>query len=307
MNRVCLQINLSPFDRPMAKALLPLQINTFGSSISKIFLTYDRNPRKIRGRWAKEGEKFLKELQNFQENDHRIEILDVDYNQKAKTEIYEFFSQGRKIPIYDFRGAPIYPYLYGLFHASAEYVLHLDSDMFLGGSGKQWIEDSIDLFERIPNIFALNPLPGPPHPQKKLIKNNPAIRTDIGERYYSYDTLSTRLFFSRKADWRGFLSKPTIPSLPRILYALWKGYPPFLPLEELISKNMKKRGLIRIDFSRDPYFFTLHPLHRSEQFLQDILKIWEKVQEGPYPQDQLGYYNFTESFWDWGKKIKTKK
>lgn len=119
--------------------------------------------------------------------------------------------------------------------------------------------------------------------------------------------MSTRLFFSRKADWRGFLSKPTIPSLPRILYALWKGYPPFLPLEELISKNMKKRGLIRIDFSRDPYFFTLHPLHRSEQFLQDILKIWEKVQEGPYPQDQLGYYNFTESFWDWGKKIKTKK
>lgn len=302
MKNVSFQINLSPFDYKLSKSLLPLQIEAFGDTLDEILLVLDLNPEKVTNDVKKDADSMVSFLSGLSNHDARIRVANVDYDNKKKSKIAQYFFNKDSMPLYDFRGAPIYPYYYGLYESKNDFVFHIDSDMFFGGKADNWIDIGIQFLES--GVFSCTPLAGPPSADGGLVNQK---YEKIGANIYMFDSFSTRIFFMDKRMLKGKL-KLQPPQMIRRAYALYKNYPPYQTVEETIGLLMQQQKYKRLDFlGRSKGFWSLHPSFRSNKLYEEVENIWDKVQNGPYPEDQLGYYNFTKSFWDWGNIEKSKK
>jgi hypothetical protein len=296
-----LQINLAPNDFPHAKYILPHQISSLIDQVDEVVLILDTHRSK--GRFGVNWEENLsniKQLINEQLVSHeKIRITQVDYSPETVKMVARFFFGKNSIPKKDYRGGPFYAYFFGLYDCQSNYVLHLDSDIFLGGASQVWIATALDLFDKNKNLLICSPLPGPPHPDHILIGQPGAVK--LAEDYhFRFASMSTRIFMISKFFFQNNKLKLTSLTLKNKIKAIAKGNQTYDLPEHIISAYMHKNKLYRIDFLGEmPGLWSLHPPYRTEDFYKQLPNIIQQIKLNNLPKLQYGYYDIVDGFCDW--------
>jgi hypothetical protein len=301
MQNVTLQINLAPGDYYHAVYLLNHHIQVFESQTDEILLTFDFNPARLRDAQKAERDSVLLYdlIASLQKRHTSLVLRDVDYNMPVVSDILGHFFTNRA-QLYDFRGAPIYAYLYGLHSAKNDLVFHIDSDMFFGGFSATWIREAIELLHADNGIMTVSPLPGPPHPDRILLGQDEHSAYNDMAYAFKFSSMSTRVFFMDRRLLAHALRSGQ-PPLRRRLFALYERFPQSDTLERIISASMKSSRKYRVDFlGAGRGLYSLHPLYRSEAFYHSIPDALRRLKDGDIPEDQLGHFNISDSFLDWG-------
>ncbi len=301
MQNVTLQINLAPGDYYHAVHLLDHHIEVFECQTDEILLTFDFNPTRLRDvqKAERESASLRGLIASLQKQHPSVVLREVDYNMPVVSAVLGHFFTNRA-QLYDFRGAPIYAYLFGLCSAKNDLVLHIDSDMFFGGFSAVWIRDAIDLLQADSEIMAVSPLSGPPHPDRILLgQDEYSAYNDIAYAFkFSY--MNTRVFFMDRRLLAQKLRSTKAPLKDR-LFALYEGFPQSDTLERNISAFMRSSRKFRVDFlGTGRGLYSLHPLYRSQAFYNSIPDALRRLKGDDIPDDQLGHFNISDSFLDWG-------
>ncbi|MBC5773722.1 hypothetical protein H8S95_06580 [Pontibacter sp. KCTC 32443] len=292
---ISLQINLSPTDYPLCKQLLRKQISYFYEDVEEIILTVETKKSK--------GKKFG---ENFKANCHKlaqllaelvltypkIRIAPVDYSPEIKKAVSKrFFKNTDAIPDKDYRGGPFYSYFFGLYSCKSRYVIHMDSDMFIGGKATQWIHGALKHLQQ-QSVMFVNPLPGPPNSNFHL--KQPYHSRQNRYTYY-FKTVTTRFYLTDldRLTSEQLSIRLINPSLRRIAKGIMQRNFWELP-EKLFSDLLKKKGYYRVCYwgeNDQNGCFTLHPLIKPESFITNIPKFFELIDKNDFPESQRGWYN----------------
>ncbi|MHB8206936.1 hypothetical protein [Mucilaginibacter sp.] len=309
MNKVSLQINVAPGDFLYARHILKHQLKILAPQVDEIILIVETKASKGRfsANWAAYRDQLTDFLTKDIQNEFNVRIVWVDYGQSAKAAVGSYFFGHQDVPEKDFRGGPYYAYFYGLFMASNDLVLHLDSDMFLGGGSQTWVSEATDFFKNDPSCFIVSPLPGPPHPDDILIHQD--IKLKIAPYTYALNGMSTRIFMMDKAKFRTNKLRLRKPELRSQVNAIVRGNPNADLPENILSGYIKKHQLNRIDFlGAGNGLWSLHPPYRTRSFLDDLPAIITKIELGNLPDNQRGVYDIIDEVCDWSEaRFKLKK
>lgn len=304
---VSLQVNLHPLDAPHVAHTLPHHIRVFGPQVGQVVLTVDLHRSQGSRYRTDDYAQKLKSLQGTLDRiaaaDSKVKIVEVDYEQEAMRRVAKDVLGQDFIPKKAHNGSPFYAYLFGLHAATGNHVIHLDSDMLLGGGSQTWVGEALEKLERDPSILACNPLAGPPAGDGSL-RSQSAQRLDAPYPAYSFPSVSTRIFLLDKrpilsGKWRIPLLQPSFSAR---MQAFINHTPPCLALEDSLSAMMVAHGLSRIDFlGRSPGLWTLHPVYRSPSFYRELPRLIERIEAGDIPDEQRGYHDLNDSMFDWSE------
>ena len=172
-----------------------------------------------------------------------------------------YFPAAPAYPEKAFDGGPFHAYFYGLMKAEAAYVVHMDSDMLFGGGSQTWLDEAIRWLQTTPQALFAGPLPGPPTRDGNLPdvhRSLPGVlaigapeRLAAAYPAYRFKSVSTRIFvldcvrFESAANPRELIP----PGIKGRLRARLFGQSPLsMPAEEILTWNMMRNGLRRVDF-----------------------------------------------------------
>ena len=290
-----LQINLAPPDLQIAAHLTPHQIEAFQDQVSEIVLTVETRPGRgyFAAGWNENVQPLHDLLKEFCRSYPKCRVVEIDYTQRARQDVANNFFGGIIPPLKDFRGGPLYSYFYGMFRTSTDYILHLDSDMFIGGHHPNWIKEAIRILESRDDVLACSPVPGPPtrdgHLRFAAMKENPDARI------YEFDNFSTRVFF---VDRRKFASLPIRlgrPDFKGCLTSIIDGNPLAELPETAITRLMQHNKLKRVDFGE---IWSLHPLYKGRKFISQLPVLIQRIKNEDVPESQRGFYDIVDDFFD---------
>lgn len=303
---VTLQISVAPTDLPHATHILPHQLRSWSGQVQEIIFTFDLHRTSHGGRfgegWAQRREPMRQLLENLCRDYPNARVVAVDYAPETVREVSLSFIGGSVIPAKDTKGAPFYPYFYGLHVAHNDLVLHLDSDLMFGGSSQSWTTEACAVLAENQDVLACNPLPGPPTPENEL-RTQTASRFEHDSLAFRFSKLSTRLFLLDRSRLRERLCplrlRGPIRPASRVKAQL-HGNPPYMAAELVISEAMASTGLYRVDLlGADPGMWSLHPPYRSAAFYRELPRLIERVETGDVPDAQRGDYDLNDSMFDW--------
>jgi hypothetical protein len=269
--------------------------------VAEIVLNVNTQPGK--GRFAQGWEKYKLLLHEFLANEittlSKVNIIPVDYAQQTRQRVAEVFFGQKNIPMKDFRGGPFYAYFFGLHSASNNIVLHLDSDIFLGGGSQDWISEAIKILNENPSGLIVSPLPGPPHRDDILIGQHGIKKS--GPYRYDFNGMTTRIFMVDKTRLEQKLSIAK-PSLRNQLKAIIEGNPNADLPEHIISAYMAANNLKRTDFlGTGKGLWSLHPPYRTDAFYNNLPNFIQMVESGDVPATQYGFYDMVDDMCDWSE------
>jgi hypothetical protein len=305
-NKISLQINLSAADLPICRKLLDRQIRFWYEELDEIVLSIES--KKSFGKFAKDFDRNKKGLmvmvEQYITSFPKIRYHFIDYSPQRNASLAELFFCNERIPEKDYRGCAFYSYLDGLASCSNRYIIHLDSDIMLGGHPNSWLQDAVDLLNSEPSYLLINPLPGPPAANFELKQKY--IRK-AGLYQFLFNKMSTRVFLiDMEKLSANKLSLKKAPVTPRYIKWFFKsgfkwGY---LALEDILSDIMVRRSLLRVDtlgINERRSAYTLHPVLKPAQYIQAIPDLLERMDTGDIPESQRGYYNVHNDFFDFSK------
>lgn len=304
--RTCaLQINLHPLDAPHADQTLRHQFRVLGPQVDEIVLTLDlRQSAASRYRTTDlEGKRARLErtLDELCRSQPKARVVVVDDAKDKRAQVSEAFLDDQPVPLTAVDGSPFYAYLQGLLEVKSRYVLHLDSDMLLGGGSSTWIKEAAAALDGDQSLFACNPLAGPPR-SDGVIRSRNGVRVAGADLAYRFQSVSTRILFLELSRFRsGELRIPLArPSSKQRLDSLLNYTPAVPPLEDCLSAMMQEVGLERLDMlGRSPGLWSLHPPHRSERFYRTLPSLVSRVESGDVPDRQRGDFDVNDSMLDW--------
>lgn len=301
---VTLQISLAPTDLPHARHIVPHQLRQWAGQVDEILLTLDLH--RSRGRFSAAWEERLPGMRRLLADlcaaYPHARVSEVDYSEATRQQIAESFFGGRRAPEKDWNGGPFYSYFYGLWSATHDYVLHMDSDMLFGGGSQTWAREAVTLLRNHPDALACNPLPGPPTADGSLRSQTLDV-FPYTSTAFSVSQLSSRIFLMDRARLRERL--PVIPLLPapntmREWQARLDGNPPYALPEEIFSRLMAQRHLLRVDvLGVAPGMWTIHPPYRTAEFYERLPELIASIESGDVPEGQRGAHDMNESMIDW--------
>ena len=297
---VSLQINLAPGDYRHAKFMLPHQLKILATQVDEIILTVDTQPGK--GRFAEGWNEYKELLDTFLQDEissaYKVKIIPVDYSPAIKTKVAQYFFGTNDMPLKDFRGGPFYAYFFGLYSASNNFVFHLDSDMFLGGSSQTWIKEAADFFASDPSCFIVSPLPGPPHPDN-ILKDQQVINK-IAPYTWELKGMSTRIFLIDRDKFKNDKLVVSKPSARNQIKAVIQGNSNADLPEHLISGFMLKHHYKRLDFlGTGTGLWSLHPPYRTTAFYAELPGLINRITVNDLPKKQQGFYDIIDEVCDW--------
>lgn len=302
---VTLQINVAPTDLPHARSILPHQLRAWAGQVEEILFSFDLHRTTHGGRFGEGWEERLGPMRELLDGLCReyanARIVDVDYGAEAAHDVAVAFSDGVPLPEKDTKGAPFYPYFHGLWSASNELVLHLDSDMMFGGSSQTWTHEAAELLRGHRDVLACSPLPGPPTKSGEL-RSQPAERFEHHSAAYRFRTFSTRVFLIDRQRLRTRVAPLNLLGPARLvsrLKARLHGNPPFRAAELVISEAMLDRGVSRVDFlGAAPGMWSLHPPYRPQAFLRALPQLVRRIESGDVTDEQRGEHDLNDSMLD---------
>jgi hypothetical protein len=305
---VTLQINVAPTDFPHAVHTLPHQLRQWGGQVQEILFTFDLHRTPKGGRFGEGWEERLAPMQELLErlcSEHPHARLEtVDYDPQRMAEVAEVLLGGSTMPVKDTKGAPFYPYFHGLYGASNELVLHLDSDMMFGGGSQSWIGEACELLQRDPDVLACNPLAGPPSPDGRLLTQQAEVFPGVPSAF-RFASMNTRIYLLDRVRLRERLLPMALVGPIRALSrakAKMHGNPPYGAAELVLGAAMRTAGMCRVDLlGSDPGMWSLHPPFRSPEFYRELPRLIEQVETGQIPAAQLGDYELGDAMLDWSR------
>jgi hypothetical protein len=303
---VTLQISVAPTDLPHATHILPHQLRQWAGQVQEIVFSFDLHRTAHGGRFGEGWEERYAPMRRLLDDLCReyphARVVEVDYAPETVREVALSLTGCPFIPPKDTKGAPFYPYFYGLYVARHDLVLHLDSDLMFGGASQTWVGEARAVLAENPDVLACNPLPGPPTAEGNL-RTQSAPRFEHSSLAFRFSHLSTRLFFLDRVRMRERLLPLELRGPIRLasrIKARMHGNPPFMAAELVISDAMVAAGLYRIDFlGADPGMWSLHPPYRSAAFYRALPQLVEHVEAGDVPEAQRGDYDLNDSMFDW--------
>jgi hypothetical protein len=225
----------------------------------------------------------------------------VDYSSEVAARLAAKFFGGQSLPAKNWNGAPFYSYFFGLDAAEHNYVFHMESDMMYGGGSRTWVAEAVRLLIDRPDVLVCNPLPGPPTADGRL--RSQTLRPEpLMSLAYRADFVSTRLFLIDRDRLHSRVSPLMLTQPPRRRrwQALGDGNPPYEAPEVILSREMSKRGLLRIDFlGSAPGMWSVHPPYRSKGFYERLPQVIEQIEKDEIPDAQRGHHDLTDRMVDW--------
>jgi hypothetical protein len=302
MHPATLQINVSPGDLNICSKLLERQISFWYNELDEILISVES--KKSAGRFGLDFDEnqlaLVNLIESLEKKFPKVRHHFIDYSESRNKRLSNKYLGGLHMPEKDYRGGPFYCYFDGLEECRNRYVMHLDSDMILGGTPNSWIQDAIDSLHAGENIFFVNPFPGPPA-KDFSIKQNYFKR--VGNNYF-FQKMSTRVFLVDRNRLNAYPLRPrkirkTLKSLKWFLKnKLTWGYE--LP-EIFISEMMEKNKLLRLDTAGKQICYTLHPLLKPKTFIDALPGLLGKLDRNEIPESQYGQYNIQNEFFDFKK------
>jgi hypothetical protein len=298
--KVSLQINLSPSDYPLARWVLPHQIKRLDSQVDEIVLTLESIQSK--GRFAENWDDNIKNIRGLLTSilavNPKARLCQVDYSEARNTEIAGAYFKNKLVPHKDYRGGPFYSYFFGIHECKYDYVLHLDSDMLLGGGAEdRWIPTAIGFLQKQSEIFCCSPLPGPPTLHGDI--HQVTVRSNNILREYEFNSFSTRIYFFDRRQLAKHKLELTRPSIKKIVMASLDGNNRSELPEVLVSDMMRKAGLRRLDFlGANAGLWSLHPPFKGPRFCAHLPGLIETIERGDVPPAQRGHYDIREELYD---------
>ena len=323
--RTALQINLHPSDVRHAVHTLSHQLSIWGAQIDRVLLTVDTR-QSANGRYSdlqyqENRSKLFTLLEEAARRNPKISIVEVDYSEGAlETVRRRYFPAAPAYPEKAFDGGPFHAYFYGLMKAEAAYVVHMDSDMLFGGGSQTWLDEAIRWLQTTPQALFAGPLPGPPTRDGNLPdvhRSLPGVlaigapeRLAAAYPAYRFKSVSTRIFvldcvrFELAANPRELIP----PGIKGRLRARLFGQSPLsMPAEEILTLNMMRNGLHRVDFlGLGEGMYSLHPPYRSEAFYRELPTLIRRIETGQVPDAQRGHYDINASMMDWTDALRLK-
>lgn len=321
-----LQINMHPFDAAHAVYTLPHQLRVWSSQVDRILITVDTGQVGA-GRYKGNGfeasrQRLFNMFEEMQGNYPQLHIDIVDDSEAAREAVTrKFFSRTPDYPNKAFDGGPYHVYFHGLTRANARYVLHMDSDMLYGGASQTWFDEAIALLGREQDALCITPFSGPPTIRGDLdisrhigmpgVKKIPTPRKLPGKiPTWRFATVSTRIFLmdmDRFAKRIGSLELLRPDFKRRVRSFAYNQQPLSMPAEEVLSDNMMRHGLVRLDFlGKDKGMYSLHPPYRSPEFYAALPHLIERIEKGDIPEGQLGDFDINASMQDWTSALAAK-
>ena len=305
-NKISLQINVSATDLPICNKVLERQIKFWYEELDEIVLSIES--KKSFGKFAKDfeinREGLMKMIEHYIAVFPKLRYHYVDYSPKRSAYLGNLFFCNEPIPEKDYRGSAFYSYLDGLASCNNRYIIHLDSDMLLGGNPNSWLQDAVHLLNSDPSYLLVNPLPGPPASNHE-IKQKYIRRTGLYQ--FLFNKMSTRVFLIDMQKLRAAqLSLKKGPFTLRYIKWFFKsgfkwGYP---ALEDILSEIMVRRSLLRVDtlgIDERRSAYTLHPVLKPAQYIKAIPDLLKRMDTGDIPESQKGNYNIHNDFFDFRK------
>jgi hypothetical protein len=305
---VTLQIGVAPTDLPHAVHTLPHQLRQWSGQVREILFTFDLHRTARGGRFGEGWHERLEPMQRLLEDlcrEHpNARVAPVDYAPETMREIALRFLGGPFVPAKDTKGAPFYPYFYGLRSARHDLVFHLDSDLMFGGSSQTWVGEACRLLSEHPDVLACSPLPGPPAPEGQLRRQS-TQPFGSGRFAFRFSTMNTRLFLIDRIRLRERVLPLQLLGPIRLtsrVKARLHGNPPYRAAELALGAAMRAAGLSRVDFlGAEPGMWSLHPPYRGTEFYRELPRLIERVESGQVPDAQRGDYELNDSMFDFSR------
>jgi hypothetical protein len=275
-------------DLDVVRLLLPHQLRVLGREVDAVIVTVNRTPPT-----ASNFGPLDEILADAADAHPSFRVREVDHSEAAGRWVSETFFGGASYPALDFKGTPFHIFFELFRHVDTDYLLHIDSDMLLGGDWSGWIPAAIDELRSDASLVAINPLAGPPHPDGFYEAGGRAVDRASGPGYL-VPTLSTRIYLSSLAT-----MTETLPPLPlRLPHHFWGkirprvlGTGPVDLPERLMSDRMADLGLARLDIGGPGKAWSLHPDYKTPQFVAQLPQLVERVEAMDLPRDQLGRFD----------------
>lgn len=303
MPNVTLQINLAPSDYFHARYILPHQLRQFAGQVDEVLLTLDlhRSSGRFSEGWEERLPKIKALIEECCQQYSNVRSLVVDYTPDTIAAVSRTFFGNHLIPPKDFRGGPFYSYFYGLYAAKHDYVFHIDSDLMFGGGSQTWIQEAIEFLQTHANILFCGPLPGAPSTEETL-HSQPAHRFPHTSLAFQLEEMSTRYFLFDRARFREQIQALPLPFAAPwgFMKAIIEKNPPYSLPEDIFSKVMATRGLLRVEFLGEGQgMWSLHPPYRCADFYNRLPDLIHRIETGNIPEAQRGYHDVNESLIDW--------
>ncbi|MDB9527349.1 hypothetical protein PN498_15220 [Oscillatoria sp. CS-180] len=247
-------------------------------------------------------------------------IEEIDYDPALVETIYtKYFGaeQARHMRghTHNWKGSTVYASLYCIEQAASDCYLHFDADMLLYQAPDfNWITEAVQLLKDIPEIAAMRPLCGPPHPDGKLFQKHVYRHDSRG--FYAHDVFSMRAYlvdrrqFARLSPiplswkyqpmWSRWLPKPLQSLSAKVERRLRKNTTSvegaIASFEPMTSQRLQETDFFRADLS-SPKAWTIHPANHSAQFIEALPQLIQFIEQGLYPQEQAGHYDLKLDAW----------
>lgn len=236
------------------------------------------------------------------------EVIDMDYSPDCQRQLYrKHFGTERIKPTHNFKGYPILGSIYSIEKISGDFVLHFDSDMLLHQQPHyDWIQAGMELLKRREDVMFVRPLSGPPTADDHFFQKKEFSLDADG--FYRFKFFSSRAFLLHKEKFEQFLP---IPALWTKYKNQWLSTLPTKLLTEInnifnrgkldswevmVSRKLNGTHYVRATMT-DPRAWTLHPISRSPQFIENLPALIQRIEAGEFPLQQRGYYDLQLDAW----------
>ena len=308
-----MQVNVHPNDVGHLPVLLPHQIRTWGPQVDRVHVTLALHASRAGHYVSPDFERKLAAtraaLDAITAEHPKVVVDEVDASAPTRRKVAQACFGLDDMPMKAWNGSPLYAYLFGIWKAQADYVVHFDGDMFFGGGSRTWLDEAVAVLDANPDCGFVGPLPGPPRPDGSLEGHGANWRGVEVRRMaaetptYRFNTVSTRIFVTGLDLLRRRMGGPLQarrPALKERTHARLLGNPPrMIELERILSENLAANGLCRIDFlGSGPGTWSLHPPLRSPEFFARLPELVSRVETNDLPDDQRGRYDMVDALID---------
>ena len=197
-----LSINVAVPDMPFLESTIPHLVKSCDFPFRERVLVVDTAP--LAARYRKDPtvgtlEQLLEVCSRLKDRNVIDDVRVVDYSSKLRQKILMKHLGKSAWETHDFRGAPIYPYLYAYEVADSDYFFHFDSDMlFHQDDGESWVNEGIRILRENEDVLSVTPLPGPPTKDGGLKQRGVHYKLDERGFYVFKEFTSRRFLFNRE-------------------------------------------------------------------------------------------------------------
>ena len=284
---VAVSVLTHPSDSSIAAHTVPHLLQQFKSQ--KLFVIVDRSRGTTR---------VFEELVSQWKNDLQAVILDIPIGKEGQATAKRHFGR-KRLPFSDFRGVPLLAWAHAVDTAKAHgcnYLAHFDGDILLHceQGAQSFIDKSIQIHQKHPDLLVTGPLPGPPAPDGPRGQPNGArLQDDL----WLIPAFTSRRFVIDVNKLEQYLPMPIRwTSSRRRILQFFTGKSAVWNWEYHMNCLLHETKLFRGD-QNDINTWAIHLPDHSQHTANLLPEIIAHVESGWAPESQSGKYDLELAGW----------